>query len=148
MNICQSASYTLPNGQSVSESGTYPVTLLQSTAGCDSTIITYLTVSEVVNNEVHAASVKSASYELPDGTTVSEAGTYPYTYTDNNGCTNILVTVLTVNPTYEQANQVNICQGASYTLPNGQSVSESGTYPVTLQSTAGCDSTIILFNCK
>ncbi|MCO5248174.1 MAG: hypothetical protein M9887_04395 [Chitinophagales bacterium] len=54
MNICQGTSYTLPNGESVSEAGTYPVTL-QSSAGCDSTIVTYLTVSEVIEETVHAS---------------------------------------------------------------------------------------------
>ncbi|MCO5248173.1 MAG: hypothetical protein M9887_04390 [Chitinophagales bacterium] len=102
VNICQGTSYTLPNGESVSEAGTYPVTL-QSSAGCDSTIVTYLTVSEVIEETVHASICQGASYELPDGVVATESGTYPYTYTDNNGCTNTLVTVLTVNPIYRES---------------------------------------------
>ncbi|MCB9289358.1 MAG: T9SS type A sorting domain-containing protein [Lewinellaceae bacterium] len=37
-----------------------------------------------------------------------------------------------------------ICEGEFYTLPDGSEVSQAGAYEVTLQTAAGCDSTILV----
>ena len=73
--------------------------------------------------------------------TVSITGNYSVTETNASGCsaTSLPITV-TVNPTYNIIVNAAICQGSSYTLPNGQIVNTAGNYTTTLHTTAGCDS--------
>lgn len=139
--ICQGGSYTLPNGLSVNTAGVYPVTL-QTVGSCDSTITTTLTVNPVYSVSRTATICQGASFVLPNGQSETASGVYPVTLTSVSGCDSVVTTTLTVNPTYSISRNAVICQGASYILPNGQSVSTSGTYPVTLQTTANCDSII------
>jgi PKD repeat protein len=47
-----------------------------------------------------------------------------------------------VNPVYNSSKTASICQGNSYTLPNGKVVTLAGTYKDTLLSKKGCDSII------
>ncbi|HWB62875.1 MAG TPA: PKD domain-containing protein, partial [Chitinophagales bacterium] len=49
---------------------------------------------------------------------------------------------VTVNQTYAVAVNPHICQGSSYTLPDGTTTSTAGTYTNTLQSVSGCDSVV------
>ena len=68
------------------------------------------------------------SYTLPGGTVVSSAGVYPITLHTTSGCDSVITTTLIVYPVYNVTRTASICQGASFTLPNGQSVSTSGVY--------------------
>jgi gliding motility-associated-like protein len=95
---------------------------------------------------VNAQICVGSSYTLPDGTSISVAGSYPVTLTTASGCDSIVTTNLTVNnPTASSVN-AQICNGNNYTLPDGTSVSVAGSYPVTLTTANGCDSivTVIL----
>jgi gliding motility-associated-like protein len=139
--ICQGQSYTLPDGSSVSASGSYPVTLTSS-AGCDSIVTTNLTVLNVLTSTVNAQICQGQSYTLPDGSSVSASGSYAVTLTSSAGCDSIVTTNLTVLNVLTSTVNAQICQGQSYTLPDGSSVSASGSYAVTLTSSAGCDSIV------
>ncbi len=140
-HICQGDSYTLPNGQSATTSGSYVVTL-PTVTGCDSTITTNLVVYPEYSSNVNASVCQGTNYTLPNGTIVTTAGTYPVTLSTVNGCDSIITTVLVVKPTYSSTVNASICQGGSYILPNNQTVSTAGTYPVTLQTVGNCDSVI------
>lgn len=140
-SICQGSSYILPNSQSVSTGGTYPVTL-QTVGGCDSLITTELTIKPSYSISRSASICQGASYTLPDGSTVSTGGVYPVTLQTTGLCDSIITTTLTVRPVYSVSQNASICQGTAYVLPNGQSVSVTGVYPVTLQTVFNCDSTI------
>jgi hypothetical protein len=48
-----------------------------------------------------------------------------------------------VNPIYNLFDTVSICQGRSFTLPDGRVVSTAGTYTSYLSTVSGCDSTIV-----
>ena len=66
-NICEGEYITLANGLNVDQTGTYPVVLSSLVNGCDSTIITDLSVHpsyDLVFNEVVC---DDGSYTLPDG---------------------------------------------------------------------------------
>jgi hypothetical protein len=142
--ICQGESVTLPDGTSVSAAGSYDVTLASVVTGCDSTITTNVTVNPLLFSTVNEVICQGESVTLPDGTSVSAAGSYDVTLASVvTGCDSTITTNVTVNPLlFSTVNEV-ICQGESVTLPDGTSVSATGSYDVTLASVVtGCDSTI------
>jgi hypothetical protein len=139
--VCNGQSFTLPDGSTVSTSGTYPVTLT-SVNGCDSVVTTDLSVISVLTTSVDASICNGSSYTLPDGSVVTAAGLYDVTLTSSGGCDSIVTTNLSILPVFTLTVDASICDGDSYVLPDGSSVSAGGQYPVTLSSGAGCDSTI------
>jgi uncharacterized protein YabE (DUF348 family) len=140
-SICQGQSFTLPDGSTVTASGQYPVTLTSS-GGCDSIVTTNLTVNSVLTASVDASICQGQSFTLPDGSTVTASGQYPVTLTSSGGCDSIVTTNLTVNSVLTASVDASICQGQSFTLPDGSTVTASGQYPVTLTSSGGCDSIV------
>jgi hypothetical protein len=142
--ICQGESVTLPDGTSVSAAGSYDVTLASVVTGCDSTITTNVTVNPLLFSTVNEVICQGESVTLPDGSTVSAAGSYDVTLASVvTGCDSTITTNVTVNPLlFSTVNEV-ICQGESVTLPDGSTVNVAGSYDVTLSSVVtGCDSTI------
>ena len=139
--ICDGDSYVLPGGAVVGIAGTYVDTLL-TVNGCDSIITTDLTVNPSFSTPVAAAICQGDSFILPGGTTVTTAGVYSDTFSTALGCDSIIVTTLTVNPTYNQSMGVSICSGEEYILPGGDTVTTAGSYTDTLVTNAGCDSII------
>ena len=81
-----------------------------------------------------------ASYILPGGNVVSTSGLYVDAFVNANGCDSVIVTDLTINPTFTDTLDVVLCAGDGYTLANGVTVYDSGFYSVNLQTSAGCDS--------
>jgi gliding motility-associated-like protein len=53
-----------------------------------------------------------------------------------------VTTNLTVNSVLTSSVDASICEGQSYTLPDGSSATTTGTYAVTLASSGGCDSIV------
>jgi gliding motility-associated-like protein len=139
--ICTGDSYLLANGTSIGAAGIYPV-LLQSQYGCDSTVTTILQVNPTYNDTVFAAICQGNIYVLPNGNNVNTAGTYPVLLQTNKGCDSLITSILQVNPSYKDTVFAAICAGSSYLLPNGNSVTMAGTYPVLLQTHKGCDSLV------
>jgi len=141
VQICSGDLHTLPDGSMVSISGSYPVTLASSN-GCDSVVTTNLTVLEILTSLIDAEICSNAEYTLPDGNTISASGSYPITLISSNGCDSIVTINLTVLEILTSSVSAEICAGSSYTLSDGSIVSVSGTYPVTLISSNGCDSVV------
>ena len=67
---------------------------------------------------------------------------YIVTGTDGNNCSNSDTMDIRGLPIYSSTVSVTICEDGNYFLPDGTSVNTSGTYPITLSSVNGCDSTI------
>jgi hypothetical protein len=73
--------------------------------------------------------------------------TNPNTYYDTlqsvtTGIDSIVITNLTVNPSFLLNNPVSICSGGSYTI-NNNTYTSAGTYTDTLQTVNGCDSIVV-----
>ncbi|MFO7790749.1 MAG: PKD domain-containing protein, partial [Bacteroidales bacterium] len=67
------------------------------------------------------------------------------TATDSeSGRENTVIQTLTINPTYETEESVEICSSELPYLFNGQEFTESGTYTETFQTIHGCDSVVTL----
>ncbi len=73
---------------------------------------------------------------------VSVPGFYIDTFTNALNQDSIVATHYAHYPTYNFTEQISICRGTSYTLPNNNQVSTAGTYTSTFISSDGCDSII------
>lgn len=94
--------------------------------------------------QVTATICPGSTYTLPDGMVVSQAGIYTTTTSSATGCGMVTQTTLSVYPLIAPTTlQVSLCAGETYTLPNGATVSSSGTYNTALNSVQGCDSLIV-----
>ena len=124
--ICAGESYTMPDGSAITAAGPY-TSVLQTTAGCDSSITIQLTVNplpELSSNAEDSYCLYDGDIELtptPDGGTLTgdllngntlqhegaNPGTYEVSYsvTDGNGCTNIdlveYVLATPIEPTFD-----------------------------------------------
>ncbi len=140
-SICQGDNYQLPGGAMVSVAGVYNDTL-QNSQGCDSIIVTNLTVITNNSSNVSASICQGDNYQLPGGAMVSIAGIYEDTLQNAQSCDSIIVTNLTVIPNSLQNISASICQGDNYQLPSGVTVSVAGIYQDTLQNSQSCDSVV------
>lgn len=135
--------YTTPSGNNTwSQSGTYSETLTNAN-GCDSVIVTNLTILHSGNTIV----INSAcdSYTSPSGLhTWTSSGIYTDVLPNAsvNGCDSIIEVHLTLN---NNSSMEQILSCNSYYWPaNGQTYYQSGTYTTTLENSHGCDSVITL----
>jgi gliding motility-associated-like protein len=138
--ICNGESITLPDGTQTSTAGNYTFSFT-TILGCDSVINLNVSVGTQEFNVQTVTICQGNNYTLPDGSVVSAAGYYEVV-TDNGSCGMVNQITVNVNPAYSNSIQAQICSGQNYTLPNGNNVTQAGTYNVTLQSANGCDSLI------
>ena len=140
--ICDGDSYSFFD-TTLTTAGTYTHTL-QTVKGCDSVITLTLTVNPVYNTPLTATICDGGSYSFFD-TTLTTAGIYIHTLQTAKGCDSVITLTLTVNPTYNNVYDLDICEGERL-LFDGDTITESGTYIQTIQTVNGCDSvtTIVL----
>ncbi|MCC6251893.1 MAG: gliding motility-associated C-terminal domain-containing protein, partial [Bacteroidia bacterium] len=114
-----------------------------SVNGADSIVTLNLTI----NPTVYSVDAQTAcdSYTWIDGVTYTASTNTP-TYTIVGGATSGCDSVVTLNlqlyNTYSNTISVQICQGSSYTLPDGTIVNTTGLYTTSLNTVHGCDSII------
>ena len=114
---------------------------LMTVNGCDSVIITDLTVNPTYSENVPVEICDGESY-LASGMQQTTAGSYPDTLLTINGCDSIIITDLIINPTYSENIPSEICQGDSLFVGGAWQL-VAGSYPDTLQTIDGCDSILI-----
>ena len=142
VTICSGKSYTLPNGNIVKTSGIYRDTILQANT-CDSIVITNLTVNTYLQSTQTISVCLGKSYVLPSGRSVNQSGIYKDTIQNINGCDSIITTNLTITNPIPFTNNISICDGQTYTLPNGNKISTAGIYNDTIKKQNTCDSIVI-----
>ncbi len=140
-SICEGDTYILPDGTETPDAGSYTYTFT-STLGCDSIVEVELTLTPTFTLTEGAEVCHGTSYILPDGTEVTDAGTYISNLTTIDGCDSIITTTLTILPVYDLLEDVVICEGSSYILPDGSEVTDAGIYISEFESINGCDSII------
>ncbi|MBD3636616.1 MAG: proprotein convertase P-domain-containing protein, partial [Crocinitomicaceae bacterium] len=141
-SICQGQTYTYPDGSTGTVTETH-TSALTSVDGCDSIIVTSLTVNPTYNLNETASICQGQTYTYPDGSTGTVTETHTSTLTSVDGCDSIIVTDLTVNPVYNMNETASICQGQTYTYPDGSTGTVTETHTSTLTSVEGCDSIIV-----
>ncbi len=120
-----------------SQSGEYQRTLT-SVFGCDSIVITYLSVAKQMS-----VAKRDTTYEdigICEGSSYynwSESGVYERLLKSKNNTDSIVITNLTVNPTFYKVEELTIYEGDDY-----MGWTEAGEYQRNLTSVYGCDSII------
>jgi len=138
--VCEGDTYTFPDGDTSTVAITH-TSNFTTTKGCDSTITTWLNVSSNNTNET-ASICDGATYTFPDGSTSTTATSHTSVLTGVNGCDSNITTDLTVNPTYSTNESASVCEGDTYTFPDGSTSSTATTNTSTLTSVSGCDSVV------
>lgn len=144
ISVCAGSSHTFPDG-SVQNNITAPTThtsLLQGTNGCDSTVITNLTVNPTYTSNNPQVICQGDIYNF-NGNNYITAGNYNDTLQSVLGCDSIVVTQLTVNPAYISDLAQSICSGEVYDFA-GEEYSTAGSYQGVFQTISGCDSIVTL----
>jgi hypothetical protein len=144
--ICSGSDYTFPDGTTQTNITTTAMhtSSFLTINGCDSSIVTTVSINPVYNLSQAASVCTGSSYTFPDGTTqtsITSATTYTSNFTTMNGCDSVIVTTVNVNPTDTMSMSQNICMGDSISF-FGTFLSTAGTYYHTLTSMAGCDSVV------
>ncbi|MBT3210272.1 MAG: T9SS type A sorting domain-containing protein, partial [Bacteroidetes bacterium] len=139
VEICDGESY-FAAGANQTVTGIY-TDVLTSIDGCDSTILTNLTVNPVYTTNVDVAICDGESY-FAQGANQTITGIYTDVLTTIDGCDSTILTNLTVNPVYTTNVDVAICDGESY-FAAGANQTETGIYTDVLTTIYGCDSTIL-----
>ena len=141
LNIISCGSYVL-NNKSYFSSGTYTQHVL-SVTGCDSTINLNLIINSKYSNNVSASICQGNTYTFPDGYTDTVATVHTSHLNSIHSCDSIVVTTLSVNPNYSQNISASICQGNTYTFPDGYTDTIATVHISHLSSIYSCDSIIV-----
>ena len=138
-SICNGETYQLPDGRSVNTSNTYTSTL-QTAAGCDSIIMTALTVFPPIIPITETAVIcEGATYNW-NGQTYQNEGNYAVTLQNNSGCDstiqlNLSVEGVTTLGAADAGADISVCEDmvdlfandlpntfGNWLVPNGVSV--------------------------
>jgi len=122
----------------IDQTTTYTVT--GTTSGCSTE--TSVTVAYAVTVDLDEVICSGETFTLADGTVVNSSGNYSTVLTSSLGCDSIVNVNLEVGPNYNLTLNESFCQGESFILPDGSSVSQAGSYISSLTSSASCDSVI------
>jgi len=148
ITVCQGDSYTFPDGTTQTDisASTEYTSNLYTVNGCDSIIITEITVMPVYNGSETISICEGESYTFPDGTIQSDIHSsleYISYLQTVNGCDSIIVTTVHVYPAYDATESVTVCQGDSYTFPDGTveyDIMAPLSHTSMLVTANGCDS--------
>lgn len=133
-------SYTAPYGTVYDSSGIYVDTITNS-AGCDSIITLFLTITDTSSSTISPTSCNS--YTSPSGIIYNNSGTYLDTIMNNAGCDSIITIHLTIDDFTLSTINETACN--SYTSPSGVVYDTSGMYLDTILNNVGCDSIITIY---
>jgi gliding motility-associated-like protein len=138
--ICQGESYQVGT-QSFNMAGNYTA-VLESAAGCDSTVFLDLEVNPNPTTNLSIQICQGQTYSTGNQV-FSSSGDYQVVLASSTGCDSTIHLALDVLPTVTTTLNQQVCQGESYAVGT-QSFDQTGQYQVTLASATGCDSTVLL----
>jgi len=138
LDVVSCNSYTL-NGTVYLNSGTF-TQVVENSVGCDSTITLNLTIANPSTSELIVASCNS--YNL-NGEIYTASGTYTQVMSNVNGCDSTITLFLTIG-TESSSSIISEVACGSYTAPDGQVFTSSGTYTSIIENAVGCDSVITI----
>lgn len=140
-SIC-SGDFVEVGTQQFNTTGNYTVDL-QTSGGCDSTVILNLTVSSQVMLS-QSESLCAGQSVTVRGTTYSSPGTFTLNAPGVGGeCDTVITLVVEVGNLADSTILASICDGETYPF-NGQTLTSAGTYTEVLTAANGCDSTVTL----
>ena len=138
--ICTGQSYYF-DGMTLTNPGQY-VDILQTSHGCDSVIELTLTVATLLETTLDASICEGESYSF--GTEqLTTPGIYLDSLSSAGGCDSLVTLNLSVNLPHSESYSVNLCEG-EHIIFEGDTLMTGGQYSAMFQTTAGCDSNVIL----
>ena len=147
-SICQGASILL-GGQLQTLSGVY-TDIIQTPAGCDSTVITTLTVLQALTSTNQQSICPGTSVQVGTSTYTSQ-GVYTDVLQSIDGCDSVVTTVVFMLPYPTSTLQATVCEGGTYFF-GGLELTEEGVYQDTVYTPGSCDTikTLVLTveNCE
>lgn len=141
LGLCEGEPVVLGDGTVVTEEGIYTV-VLTAQNGCDSTITTEVSIAPNYNVAENINACDDGSYLFPDGSNPSNSGVFDFALQTVLGCDSNVTVDLILNPTFNIAYGAEICAGETFSMPDGTGVDNEGDYTSSLQTIAGCDSSI------
>ena len=140
LTICQ-GNFVTVGSKNYNQSGSY-TDVFRSASGCDSTVITNLTVLAPIRVAQSLTICQGSSIKLGNNT-YNRAGIYKDTVQYTWGCDSLITsTTLTVNPTSVTTQNLTICQGG-FIRVGIKTYNQSGVFRDTLKSSSNCDSIVI-----
>jgi len=110
--------------------------------GCNSDTSSYaLAVNPVYDIAIDTTICSNEFYTLGNQQ-LNLPGSYTLSLQTIAGCDSIINLTLSVNPAYSILKDTSFCENESFTF-QGLTITNTGTYPFYLQTSLGCDSTII-----
>ena len=121
VNVCENDSYTYPDGFSETiTTSTSHTSNLTTVAGCDSIIVTNVTMDAIYNSIENVNACENSTYTYPDGSseTITASTTHTSNLTTVAGCDSIIVTNVTMNPLplISSGPDQSLCLGDQVTL--------------------------------
>jgi hypothetical protein len=118
---------------------TYYCTIADGISSCrDSVVVT------VINDNTSITESACNLYILPWGDSITTSGTYTHTYTNALGCDSTVTAHITINHSVAGAS-FNASGINTYTLPWGDTATQSGYYTHLYQNEFGCDSLVTAY---
>lgn len=122
--------------------------MLSSSNGCDSIIITSVIVGDIISIDLQVDICPGEIVMLPDGSAqvFTQSDTIETILSSVVGCDTIVSTEINVYPSFQFTLNDNVCAGDSYTFFDGTTINniqDSISQVSTLTTVDGCDSIII-----
>ncbi|UTW62302.1 T9SS type A sorting domain-containing protein [bacterium SCSIO 12741] len=140
-SICEGQLFTFRDGDTSSRS-MVDTNLITQPGFCDHLIFDSLLVHPLSKRKDTAYTCIKTPFTFHDGFTFAFDTVYTSTLTDSKGCDSLIETTLITHDDYSVRVYDTVCQGQTYTFPDG-STGNSSTFQVSkLQSQYGCDSLV------
>lgn len=140
VTICDGDSYQFgPNNLTTAGNYSHQFTNI---SGCDSTVNLTLNVNPVYTSSESATICDGQTYQFGPNNLTS-GGVYSHVFTSIGGCDSTVNLTLTVNAAYNTNESASICDGDTYTFPDGNTGTSAQVYTSMLSTVNGCDSIIV-----
>ena len=131
--------YNLPWGDIVTTSGDY-IHTYQTINGCDSIVTAHITIDNAPDVTTNATVCVSQLPFVWNGSSFNAPGTYSLNLQNATGCNFIATLILNINQVSLSETNATICSSQLPFSWNGNTYNAAGTYSITLQNVASCDS--------
>lgn len=153
VSLCVGSDYTYPDGTTstniiVDESH---ISTLTSTAGCDSIVETFITITSTINVTEDFVICSGTDYTYPDGTqstNITANESHVSNFVTAGGCDSIITTNIIVTTTLSTDEYITICSGMDFTYPDGTTstnITSDENHTSLFTSSIGCDSIVNTF---
>lgn len=148
ISACENSTVTYPDGSTAIITASVSQTSnLTSAAGCDSVIVTNVTMDPIYNSVSNIVACENSTVTYPDGSTATITVNTSYTsnLTSAAGCDSVIVTNVTMDPVTNTVSDIDACQNSTVTYPDGSTavIVANTSQTSNLTSVSGCDSIVV-----